>query len=171
MRLVGDEWKQFFDSYETSAFRLETLAIYRVDDEAAEFARFLAGETPPLELHYPWLDRVSNFIATGRIIQRVHVVRRPLTDYLRYEFDWAYKYNVAAGEDIRILDLTEKQNPGVPEEDFWMFDERRVVRMLYRSDGSQIGRELLDDPDIEEYLHWRTVALDQSVPFEDYWAR
>ena len=139
-------------------------------DEQDEYQRFLAGEKPPADLHYSWLDRVAHFRATGREIQRVHVVTRPLSDYLRYEFTWAYAFNVKAGEEIRILDLTGKDNPGLPSEDFWMFDERRVVRMMYRPDGSQIGRELLDIPDIEQYVKYRNVALAMSVPFEEYWA-
>jgi hypothetical protein len=168
VRLEGDGWREFFDSYEQSAFRLETLPVYAMADEEDEFRRFLAGEKPPEGHHYSWLDRVARFRRTGRIIQRVHVVRQPLTDYLRYEFEWAYAFNVKAGEEIKILDVTERDNLGLPDEDFWMFDEHRVVRMLYRPDGSQIGRELLDDPDIETYLRYRDIALERSVPFEEY---
>jgi hypothetical protein len=169
VRLVGDAWREFFDSYERSAFRLETLPTYTMPDEQDEFQRFLAGEKPAPELHYPWLDRVARFRASGRIIQRVHVVTRPLSDYIRYEFEWAYAYNVKAGEEIRILDLTGKEDPGLPDEDFWMFDEQRIVRMMYRADGSQIGRELLDNPNIEQYIRYREIALAQSIPFEEYW--
>jgi hypothetical protein len=169
MRLEGDAWRQFFDSYERAAFRLETLPVYAMPDEEDEFRRFLAGEKPPQDHHYSWLDRVANFRATGRVIQRVHVVTRPLSDYLRYEFEWAYAFNVEAGEEIKILDLTDRENPGLPAEDFWMFDERHVVSMMYRPDGSQIGRELLDDPDIESYVHYKEIALGNSVPFEEYW--
>ena len=169
MRLEGDAWRAFFDSYQRSAFRLETLPVYAMPDEEDEFRRFLAGERPPADLHYSWLDRVARFRETGRIIQRVHIVTRPLSDYLRYEFEWAYAFNVRAGEDIRILDLTDREDPGVPDEDFWMFDEEKVVRMMYRPDGSQIGRELLDAPEIERYIAYRDAALADAVPFEEYW--
>jgi Family of unknown function (DUF6879) len=99
----------------------------------------------------------------------VHVVTRPLSDYLRYEFEWGYTFNVKAGEEIKILDLTDRENLGLPNEDFWMFDERSVVSMMYRPDGSQIGRELLDNPDIETYIRYKDIALEHSVPFEEYW--
>jgi hypothetical protein len=168
MRLVGDAWRQFFDGYERSAFRLETLPVYAMPDEEDEFQRFLAGEKPPTDHHYSWLDRVAHFRKTGRTIQRVHVVTRPLTEYLRYEFEWAYAFNARAGEEIKIFDLTERDNPGLPDEDFWMFDEQRVVSMLYRPDGSQIGRELLDQPDIAKYTRYRDIAIAQSIPFEEY---
>jgi hypothetical protein len=59
----------------------------------------------------------------------------------------AFAYNVA-GEDIRVLDLTEGPGTDLPDHDFWMFDDSTVVKLLYRPDGTQIGRELVEDPDI-----------------------
>ncbi|MER6401900.1 DUF6879 family protein [Kitasatospora sp. NPDC001603] len=114
-----------------------------------------------------WLTRVRNYRATGRRIARVHVLTRPLSDYLRYELA-AYAYNVEAGEDIRILDLTGKENPGLPDQDFWMFDGKKVVDMKYAPDGTQIGRELLESPDIDQFRHWRDLAVSLSVPFTEY---
>jgi hypothetical protein len=46
-----------------------------------------------------------------------------------------------------------------------------VVKMLYRPDGTQIGRELVTDPDLEAYLSYRDEAWRGAVPFQDYWAR
>jgi hypothetical protein len=169
MRLDGDDWRRFFDAYERSAFRLETLPVYVMPGEQEDFRRFLSGERPSPDRHTGWLDRVAHFRATGRTIQRVHVVTRPLSDYLRFEFEWGYTYNAKAGEEIKILDLTDRENPGLPDQDFWMFDERAVVHMMYRVDGSQIGRELIDDPDLKQYVRYKNVALSHSVPFEEYW--
>jgi hypothetical protein len=115
------------------------------------------------------MERVSGFLASGRTIGRVHVVRRPLSEYLRFEFEWYYRHSVKAGEDIRILDLTNKSDPGLPDDDFYLFDEERVVQMLYRPDGTQIGRELVDDPDIEAYKRYRDIALEGAIPFLEYW--
>jgi len=33
------------------------------------------------------------------------VVREPLNEYLRYQFEWGYVRNVAWGMDIRVLDV------------------------------------------------------------------
>lgn len=90
--------------------------------------------------------RVRHFRRTGRWIGRVHILTRPLTEYLRYEFA-VYRHTVKAGEDVRILDLTRQPDPGLPSQDFWLFDESAVVRMDYRPDGTQVGRELLEDID------------------------
>ncbi|MGH3929687.1 MAG: DUF6879 family protein [Pseudonocardiaceae bacterium] len=53
------------------------------------------------------LDQLRAGTAAGRQWRRVHVLRSPLNDYLCYECEWCYTYNVAAGEDVRILDVAE----------------------------------------------------------------
>ncbi|MCP2335791.1 DUF6879 family protein [Actinomadura rupiterrae] len=169
MYLKGEEWSRYTRDFHREAFRLELHPVYSMPDEQEEFERFLAGEKPPADLHYPWLDKVTDGTASGKRFLRVHVVTRPLSDYLRYEFEWGYAFNVRAGEDIRILDVTGEPDPGLPDHDFWMFDEATVVRMLYRPDGTQIGRELVERPDIDAYRRYRDLALKGAVPFQEYW--
>jgi hypothetical protein len=167
MRLDGDEWWAFFDSYQHEAFRLETLPVYTMAEEDEEYRNFL--ETGRLEVAEddPWLVRVRGYRASGRTIGRVHVIRKPITDYLRFEFAY-YARSAGAGEDVRILDLTGKPDPGLPDQDFWMFDSARVVEMRYRADGTQIGRVLLESPDLDQYTRWRDLAVSLSVPFTEY---
>ncbi|CRK58703.1 hypothetical protein [Alloactinosynnema sp. L-07] len=95
------------------------------------------------------------------------VVRRPFTDYTRYAFAWGIPRNIEHGEDIRILDATGL-TLDLPADDFWLFDDTEVLRLTYREDGTLISRELLADPPIEKYRQWQRVALERSVPFEDY---
>ncbi|MBA9002645.1 DUF6879 family protein [Thermomonospora cellulosilytica] len=167
MRLDGDGWRNFFDSYRRDAFRLETLPSYDVAGERDEYNAFHAtGELfiPPDD---PWLTRVRRFRESGRWIGRVHIVTRPLSDYLRYEFA-VYRHTVDAGEDVRILDVTDRPDPGLPDQDFWLFDEAAVVRMDYDAQGRQLGRELLEDVDVAPYVAWKHLALELSVPFREY---
>lgn len=169
MRLDGDAWQVFFDRFERSAWRLELLPVYTMPGEQERFQHYLATGEVDHASGAAWHDKIRGYVATGRTIGRVHVVRLPLTDYLKYEF--AYQVvSVKAGEDIRILDLTDKPDPGLPRDDFWLFDEQRVVRMSYRPDGTQIGRELLEDADPVEYISYRDLALRDAVPLEDFLA-
>ncbi|MFE2745879.1 DUF6879 family protein [Streptomyces scopuliridis] len=71
---------------------------------------------------------------------------------------------------MRILDLTDRENPGLPGQDFWLFDSSKVVAMNYRSDGTQISRDLLEVPDLNQYRQWKELALSLSVPFSEYGA-
>lgn len=170
MRLDGDAWRQFFDSFEREAFRLETLPEYRVANERNDFEHFLATGEVNISEGDPWHARVRHFRETGRWIGRVHVVTRPLTDYLRFEFTFQLR-SVRAGEEVRILDLTDRPNPGLPKQDFWMFDESKVVRMAYEADGTQIGRELLEEVDPSPYVAWKRLALEHSEPLTEFCAR
>lgn len=170
MRLDGDAWRDFFDSYQREAFRLETLPAYGVTGEQAEFEEFQASGKLHIPSDDPWLVRVREFCRTGRWVGRVHVVSRPLSDYLQYEFA-VYGYTIQAGEDVRILDVTDQPAPGLPCQDFWLFDESTVVRMDYLPDGTQAGRELLTDVDPAPYVAWKRLALQHAQPFLEYMRR
>ncbi|MFF7587118.1 DUF6879 family protein [Kitasatospora purpeofusca] len=166
MLLDGDAWRAYFDAMEVDAWRLETLAVYTMPQEEEGIRRFLAGEPLAAEATSAWTARVRGYRDTGRRIGRVHMLTRPLTDYLRYEFAH-YRHNVEAGEDVRILDLTDRPNPGLPDQDFWLFDDRRTVLMDYRPDGTQIGRRI-HDGDAAPYSAWKRLAIAESVPFPEY---
>ena len=167
MRLDGEQWRSFFDAFQRTAFRLETYPIYDVVSEREEYEHFLSSGSLCIPDDDPWITRVRHFRATGRWIGRVHTLRRPLTDYLRYEFA-VYRYTVAAGEDVRILDVTDQPDPGLPSEDFWLLDDTSIVRMDYDGQGRQLGRELLEDTDPAPYVQWQRIALAHALPYVEY---
>lgn len=78
---------------------------------------------------------------------------------------------MGVGEDVRILDLTNQPNPGLPAQDFWLFDDTAVVRMDYDQDATQLGRELLEDVDPAPYVAWKRLALKYSEPFTENWVK
>ncbi|MYV49149.1 hypothetical protein GT031_27230 [Streptomyces sp. SID2888] len=98
----------------------------------------------------------------------MHVVRRPLSDYLRFEFERYYQHQAPAGEDIHILDLTDRPNL-LPDHvgDYWMFDRSTVVLMRYEPDGRQICRELYEG-DPAPFIEYQRLAVAASVPFLEY---
>lgn len=152
-------------------FRLETLDQYEVASDGSDFARYLAGEPEPTwERKQPWLDHLRWEANGGRYRHRVHVLRGPLGGYLRYECEWGYVYNARAGEDIRILDLSELPEPeGLVDHDFWLIDDSRVLRMHYGETGQFFGAEELDQPEVARYRAARDAAWHGAVPFEQYW--
>lgn len=145
--LDGDEWQAYFRDFKRSAFRLEVHQTYTMPFEA---------------------QTLRDHAVAGRTMGRAKIVRRPLTPYSRYLFEWAIPGNVTAGEDYQIVDVTERENMGLPDQDFWLFDETTVVHLNYRPDGTQINRELIQEPDIGKYLAWRDLALESAVPFSAY---
>jgi len=156
------------------AFRLETLDAYDVGSDGGDVARYLRGEPEPdPERKGAWLARLRDERAAGKFRQRVHVLRSPLCDYLRYECEWGYVPNVAAGEDVRILDLAERPQPvGLDiDHDFWLLDDQVVVRMHYDPAGRFTGAEILTETELPPYRTARDAALSAAEPFTSYWQR
>ncbi|MCC5033221.1 hypothetical protein DMH02_008305 [Streptomyces sp. WAC 00631] len=163
--LSGDEFGRLFQEFRQTAFRLETLSVYDVEDEREEFAAFLAGEPmPPEWSDNPWIRSMTDL---GKSVSRVHVLRSPLTDYLRYELS-AYPGNITAGEEIGVIDLAQRTVDGLPEHDFWLFDDARVYRMHYTPAGRFVGAELLPAHRLPEYRRYRDIARAHAVAFADY---
>ncbi|KIZ13600.1 DUF6879 family protein [Streptomyces natalensis] len=168
MLLDGESWRTFFDSFEREAWRFEAQPTYTMLKEQANVARFLRGEDKPTDHNARWHERVAEYVGSGRSVGRVRIVRRPLTDYQRYQFSWGIPGNIAAGEDIRVLDVTE-YDYGLPlsGQDWWMFDETRIAHLNFRPDGTQINREAYEG-DPAPYREWKRIALENAVPFKEY---
>ncbi|WP_438291784.1 DUF6879 family protein [Streptomyces sp. HUAS TT7] len=167
MLLDGEAWRARTRGFQREAWRLETLPTYRVPQEEEEIREFLAGERiDPHAYASEYTEDLKRVRREGKVKGRVHVVTRPLSDYLRYEFMY-YLPHVWAGEDIRILDVTGRLNPLESVQDFWMFDRSEVVLMNYGSDGSQISREVYEG-DPAPFIEYQRIALTEAVPFEEY---
>jgi hypothetical protein len=115
-----------FEQSRTNIFRLETLQNYGNSGEDPALAAFLAGQPHLLTpAKHAWTALVRDRTATGCVMQRVHMITEPITDYLRFELTWGYQPNVEAGEDIRIIPVAVGQQwpPELPKlTDFWLFD-------------------------------------------------
>jgi hypothetical protein len=168
-----DDLGRLFTSFRHSAFRLETLPAYLIDSEAESLQLWRAGQPEPeWRKDRDWLALVRQNVAAGKSMQRVRVVRRPLSDYVRFEMDWGYPQNVDAGEDIWILELgPDDELPWIPDADvrcdFWLFDAVTVVRLDYDTEGRFI-RPVDVSADEVPFITCRDVAMFHAVPFSDY---
>jgi hypothetical protein len=167
--LSAKDFGKLFTGYERSAWRLETLPAYDVPEEADDFARFLAGESWPEDHTDEWLQMIATHAESGRTMGRVHALRLPLTDYLRFEIFTGYVFSARAGEDVRILDLDE--HPADLPTDFWIFDDRVVVGMAYGPGGAYIGAEFLPEAETPKYLAYRDTALAHAEPLAEFLSR
>ena len=158
-------WHGLFDRSEHTCFRLQTLQWYDEPGEADALEAFLAGQQPEI---YPgkkaWLEIIRAATAVGKVMQRVHVVAEPLTEYLRFSLGWSYQLNAAAGEDIRIT----RALTALPSTDYWLFDSRAMARLNYNP-AWPASVELEDDPAaVVQAGYWRDVALHLAVPLRSW---
>lgn len=152
--------------------RIMRLRKLAKDEESV--AAFVAGRREPSDpTHDAWVAQIAANVRAGKTVQRVHVVREPLSSYLRYELTWGYAPNVRAGEDIRIVPLAEDDSwpaeLAEPGADFWLFDSQELYRQHYSDEGRLLGMELRVDPtEIARACSWRDTALRLGISWEAY---
>lgn len=154
-----------------SAFRLELLDEYDAPRTRVRVAQFLAGEPDDPDVRRHWDAVIRDALSAGKAMQRVHVVTEPLTDYLRFEFNF-YRGSVAAGEDIRILRSGVAATLDLPDFDYWLFDDERAAVMYYGERGAWQRTEIITAPGFLAACRlWRGEALRRAIPLTDYMAR
>ncbi|WP_086822331.1 DUF6879 family protein [Allokutzneria sp. NRRL B-24872] len=169
--LDGPAYRALFTSFTRTAWRWEAQPTYTMPAEQSGLARFLAGEPEPPDHNADWHQAIRAWTATGKNIARVRAVTPPLTDYQRYQLAWGIPGNVRAGEDVRVLDLSVHPEVLVPQRDFWLLDSTTVVHLDFDDDGRLLGRELVEEPDLDLYHQWRTAATTRAVPVRQWNAR
>lgn len=169
----ASELGAFVRQADHDVFRLECLDQYQVESDGGDYARYLAGEPgPDMTRMGPWLDRLRDETERGLRRRRVHILRSPIGDYLRFECEWAYALNAQAGEEIRILDLAERPlPPALTLEDFWVIDGQSVALMHYTGDGEFLGASLVPELERSQQLAAQEAAWATAEPFESWWAR
>ncbi|CRK59187.1 hypothetical protein [Alloactinosynnema sp. L-07] len=118
----------------------------------------------------PWLDRIRADTAAGKTYRRVRMVTDPLTDYLRFELG-VTDYNIAAGEQIRVLTDAQVVELWLPRQDFLAVrrhpsrgDAHRRARPVRRCrPRHRIGRA--------EFSRNPRRGVADAVPFEEYASR
>ncbi|HVV12469.1 DUF6879 family protein [Amycolatopsis sp.] len=137
--------------------------------EDESLRKFLAGEPDDLPWMQSWLDMVREAAAAGRRFARVRVVSLPLTDYSRFGV-WCAQFTGGAGEDIRYL--PRHQAGDLPDEDYWLFDSRLLVRLRYDEQTTFLGGDVIEDPaTIVAHNYWRDAAWHQAVRRDDFAAQ
>lgn len=179
-RIPDSEFGQLFAGYAKSAWRLELLPQYLVEFERAPFQAFLNGEPVPphptgewWKVHEDWMGTIREAVAQGKSIGRVHVIPSELTPYLRYEIEWGYVFNASAGDDIRFIDRANvtPEMARVFVNDFWIFDDTKVVLCDYDADGRWIGGRVLDDPSqLPVFLRAKELAIASSFSLKEFLA-
>jgi hypothetical protein len=173
-RFSGEEFSELFQSFRTSAFRLECLSEYRTPNDVANMDAYLEGKPLPLHSFDAWCDLVRDAVSAGKEMSRVHVIPSRLTPYLRYEIEWGYAYAAEAGERILLLqhDVPAQVLGTWPVSDFWLFDDAIAVRMQYAEDGRfEWAERIMDGDMIDEYRRIRDTATAEAVPLQTYLAR
>lgn len=155
----------YFNNFKKYAFRLELLQKYTVEEEKEILEHFLkTGKLKKKEMG-EWYKIITNAIERGTIMERVHVIKKPLTDYLRFELE-SYKLTTKNGEKVFLLSQEEfnKIKTSISS-DFWMFDDKIVLKMNYDKEGRFLGFNEINE-NLEEFIELKKKLLMIGEPIK-----
>ena len=115
-----------------------------------------------------WHDAVHDAVARGVAVRRARVVSEPLSEYVRFEYDYAVT-NLAAGEQVRWLPRRQAKGLAIPAVDFWVFDEETVLFHHFSGDGRLMEREYVRDGVLAKWCadSFETI-WERATPHEEY---
>ena len=169
MRLLyEDAFEDQFRKFDRSAFHLEVADVYHTAVESEPIRRFLAGEPDDFAWQEPWLRLIRDATGAGRSVRRLRVVTVPHVDYTRWLLSIS-DLNVDAGEQIRWLPRHLVNGLPITPDDFWIFDDERVVYTLSAPDGSfSGGAETVDPVIVQHCMRIRDGLWPAAIPHADY---
>ena len=148
--ITDEEFNDLTHNFVSTAFRLEQQPTYAVDMDE-DYDRFLAGErfdAAEMPGFPDWLGHVRDLTAAGRRMERVRVHQDPPTDYQRYAL-WVGQWNVEAGEVIHYTTRDRAAEVGLlpvaGDDDWWLFDDARLVVMEFDTAGERTRARLATD--------------------------
>lgn len=166
--LSGEAFDNLFRTFRRTAFHLELKDSYHTPEEAAPFDLFLQGKQNDFAWHQPWLKIVREASRAGKIMTRVRVVTIPHSDYARWGLSVA-PLNIEAGEDIRWLPRQLAEGIDFPADDYWLFDDSRVVFTVFEPDGRFVGGiETHDAATIDQCREVHQKAWARAIPHGEY---
>ena len=162
------EFATLLRSFERSSIHLETRDAYGTAVELPYMAKWAAGEPDDLEWLQDWCTTLRGHIAAGRTVQRARVVSEPLSDYQHWSYSIAHPM-VEAGEDIRWVPRRLVSSVAMPGNDFYLFDDRLIVFLIYTGNGLAVDRVTSTDP---ADIHLCRTAFDAvwryAIPHSEY---
>lgn len=158
----------YFETFQRTAWRLETRRGYASDRQSPNWARWKAGENVSHDPGSAWHENVQRQTAAGKRFERIRLVDDPPTDGQLFLLARA-PINEAAGEDIRNLWRAGAERLRLPAVDFWLFDDHHALVLQFDDADTYLGAERVDDPErIAEFCRFRDTAWPHAIRRADF---
>ncbi|MEO3928207.1 DUF6879 family protein [Micromonosporaceae bacterium B7E4] len=162
------EFERLLVSFKREAVHLETRDAYGTAVELPHMAKWANGEPDDLAWLEGWCESLRQHVRAGRSVRRARIVSEPLSDYQRWSWSIAQPM-VEAGEDIRWVPRRRVSSVALPGNDYYLFDDRLAVFLIYAGDGLAVDRVISDDPaDLRLCRSAFETVWQLSIPHRDY---
>lgn len=177
-KLVGEASFELFDKYWDSLraewFKVEVLQDYSGEDDGPSLQAWLAGDKARSihlmqdEVSLEWVKDCQKVLARGVKLNRVHIIERPLSEYMLWELEHYKNINIPqCGEQVFLVEKNDIRGLSLPAGDLMLFDNKRAVINAYSSDGRVVSSDFYDEADnIQSFLRPRTQLLKVATPIE-----
>jgi hypothetical protein len=166
--VTDEEFEELLVSFRREATHLEMRDAYGTEAELPYLAKWAAGELDDLQWLQGWCTTLGEHVNAGKSIRRARVISEPLSDYQRWSYSIAYPM-VEAGEDIRWVPRSRVSSVALPGNDFYLFDDRLAVFLLYSGNGLATGMLSSADPaDIRLCRSAFEAVWKLSIPHREY---
>jgi len=163
-----EDFDRLFSGFEREAIHLETRDAYGTSVELAHLAKWVAGEPDDLEWLQSWCATLRGHKKAGKSVRRARIVSETLSEYQRWSYSIAHPM-VTAGEDIRWIPRRLVSSIALPGNDFYLFDDRLVMFLIYTGDGLAADKVTSTDPqDVQLCRSAFEAVWKLSIPHSDY---
>lgn len=166
--ITEDGLTHLTSSFKRSMVHLEARDAYGTETELPQMAKWASGEPDDFAWLEDWCQRIQGHVEAGRTARRVKIVSEPLSDYQR----WAYEVFTPiakAGEDVRWVPRRQISAICIPGNDYYLFDDERVVFLHYAGSGLVTAFTTTTDAAIVEMCR---TAFEKvwtlSIPHSEY---
>ncbi len=156
-----------FSMFKKSAKRLELFQEYHMEgQEWDSFHMYLSGKYVPIfDDLSEWNNQLLEYKSQGKTVERIRLIKSPVSSYLRFEIDLGYLPSSLCGQKVKFISemdfkLLNKDNL---KNDFWIFDDEIVFEMLYDEKGAFYGSKQVEGR-LEKELYSR--LCEKAKPLE-----
>jgi hypothetical protein len=167
--VTNEEFEELLlTGFAREAIHLEMRDAYGTAVELPHMAKWARGEPDDLEWLQGWCTTLREHVKAGKSVRRARVVSEPLSDYQRWSHSIADPM-VQAGEDIRWVPRRLVSSVALPGNDFYLFDDRLAVFLLYAGNGLSAGMLSSCDPaDLRLCRSAFEAVWELSIPHSEY---
>lgn len=149
----------YLDSAKNRLFRFEALQTYDVSEERESYMEFIKTGKLDFSVVHEWWDFIEKKVTQGVAMDRVRLIKYPLTTYTQYELGM-HRESIKHGDTIKVIEEASFSALHIPEQDFWLVDDL-VLGMKYDAAGKYLGFDLVDP--IEGYIKNKDLLILHST--------
>ena len=163
------EFERFWNDLKEEWFKVEVLQDYSGEDFGPSFKTWIEGDREKSIELLKENARSSDWAKTAKSIPakkvRIHIVDEPYSEYLKWEIEHYKLINIPlVGEEVYLIKREDVIGLDIPDGDFMIFDNTRVVRNYYTPEGKMYKADFYDESDdISKFLELKEKILSSDI--------